>query len=759
MDIKHNNQQQAAHAGLPMVMGNHQMMPFTGHAGKQAFEDDAIDLRAYWRVIWQRKLTVILFTILALVVAFIHTAQKPRIYKSHLTLQIERSSNNMLNAEGMTAMYDYWYSDDFYETQFELLKSNTLAERVARDLNITSYQQISGKPQPSLWQQLLGSGDEVAAAETQAAADIRTDIEPEQFAGALRGGLGVSPIKNSRLVVLSYDSTSPEMAAEIVNAYADSFMAMNLERRIADSSYAQTFLAEQIKQVRANLEESERLLVDYADEKQIADLDERLSVHQRKLDSLSEKLIEVEARRIETQAAYEEEANVGIDSSQLAPGSLIFAYKQSLAQLESEYAEKSSIYKSAYPEMQELRSQIDGLKRKLKYEYTQLRQLKELKFKAAQREESMLKLRIEEVNKQVLDLRKRTTDYQALKRDVDTNLVLYDSLLQQTKEIGVAAGISANNISVVDYAKIPGSPYKPDMGKSLKMALLFGLLGGIGLAFLFDKLDDTVKSGGDLEDVTGLSVLGIVPQIDKQEISSSVGMLTHQDPTSALAEAYRSFKTALSLSAAGGYPKTLQIASSGVGEGKTTTAIGVALSFIQAGAKVLLVDGDLRNPSIHKDMDIKNDVGLTNFLAGNEKLGQVVKRSSLNANMWVLTAGPISPNPAELLASEKMKEFLDKAEKQFDVVVVDGPPVLGLADALVLSNITRGTVLVVDAGETRKGVLTDALKRLHGVQANIIGTVLTKYNQGHSEYSYLYNYYGSSENSEKDIEENRRLAS
>ncbi len=758
MDITTHNQQQSS-GSLPAVAGNHQMLPFTGHTHRRSFEEDTIDLRAYWRIIWQRKVTVILFTILAMVVAFVTTAQKPKIYKSQLTMQIERSSNNMLNADGMTSMYDYWYSDDFYETQFELLKSNTLAERVSRDLNITSYEQITGKPQPSLWQQILESG----SAEQDAVETIKPEEtfvpmrEPEVFAGALRGGLGVKPVKNSRLVTLSYDSTSPEMAAKIVNAYADSFMAMNLERRIADSSYAQTFLGEQIKQVRANLEESERVLVEYADQKKIADLDERLSVHQRKLDSLSDKLIEVEARRIEAQAAYEEETSTGIDSTEnLAPGTLIFAYKQSIAQLESEYVEKSGIYKPAYPEMIELRAQIQGVKDKLNYEYSQLRQLKEVKFKAAQREESILKSRINEINQQVLDLRKRTTDYQALKRDVDSNLVLYDSLLQQTKEIGVAAGISANNISVVDYAKVPGSSYKPDMHKSLKMALLFGLLGGIGLAFLFDKLDDTVKSGGDLEEVTGLSVLGIVPQINKQETEGSIGMLTHKDPTSALAEAYRSFKTALSLSAAGGYPKVLQIASSGVGEGKTTTAIGVALSFIQAGAKVLLVDGDLRNPSIHKDMDINNKHGLTNFLAGNAKLGEVVERSPINSNLWVLTAGPISPNPAELLASDKMKKFLAKAEKQFDVVVVDGPPVLGLADALVLSNVTRGTVLVVDAGETRKGVLTDALKRLHGVQANIIGTILTKYNQGHSEYSYLYNYYGSSD---KENSEDKRLAS
>jgi len=745
------------HSGLPAVPhDSHAMSVYhaRGPMSDQFDDDDVIDLREYWNIIWARKGTVLIFVVMALIAATISTSMKPKVYKSALTMQIERFSNATLNAEGTGAGYDYWAYEDFYQTQFELIKSHSLAERVVKDLDITSFEQIYGKPRPSFYTQLKnsifseGMSSSVAAENNNTSPDAinqQVEVSSVQLASGLRGGLSVKPIENSRLVTLSFDSTSAEMATRIVNAYADSFMQMNLERCVADSTYAQSFLNEQIKQVRANLEDSESKLVEYANEKQIADLDQRLSSLQQKLQALNNKLLDVEAGRIEAQAAFEEMNDNGSKGlSTVVDDQLIKTYKQTLVRLESEYARKLKVFKPAYPEMKQLKGQITGLQNKIDEEVVNSTNVLETTYSASAREETMLKKRIAEVNENILDLRKRTTDYQVLKRDVESNLILYDSLLQQAKEISVASGINANNISVVDYALVPAAPYKPNLQKNLTMALIFGLLGGIGLAFLFNKLDDTIKTGSDLEDATNLSLLGIVPEVDKNTVKGAISLMTFEDPTSAISEAYRSFKTALSLSAAGGYPKILQITSSGVGEGKTTTAIGVALTFIQSGAKVLVIDCDLRNPSVHKDLGIPNEGGLTNYLAGEKTLSQICHKSKIHDNLFIVTAGPQSPNPAELLASQAMNDFLERAENKFDIVIIDGPPVLGLADALVLSDISYGTVLVVDSGETRKGVLSDSLRRLHGVQANILGTILTKYNQGHSEYKYLYNYYGTS---------------
>ena len=746
------------HGGLPAVMHDqHALLAHHGRMPENSDDDDVIDLREYWRVIWHRKFTVLTFVVMALIASLISTSQQPKIYRSSLTMQIERFSNAALNAEG-TSSYDYWGYEDFYETQYELIKSFSLAERVATDLNLTSIEQIHGSQQSTFfsdWKRKFFPG-EAEAAEFQTPDAEPSETSIEQLAGALQAGLSVTPVKNSRLATLSFESRSPELSAQIVNAYADSFMQVNLERRVADSTYAQSFLNEQIKQVRANLEDSESRLVEYANKKEIVNVDNKLSAYQHKLEVLNRKLLDVEAERIEAQAAYDEMLNLGAKGHALAEDDeLVRQYKRLVAELESEYQNKLKVFKPAYPELKQLKGQIDGLRVKIKEEQRASAIKLETGYKAAQREESMLKKRIGEVSAEMLALRKRTTDYRALRRDVETNLALYDSLLQQTKEIGVAAGINANNISVIDYALVPSGPIKPDLRKNLSIALLFGLLGGVGLAFLFNKLDDTVKSGSDLEQLTHMSVLGIVPHVEKSSSKDCIGMLAYTEPTSALAEAYRSFKTALSLSMAGGHPKILQITSSGIGEGKTTTAIGVAFTFIQSGAKVLLIDADLRNPSIHRQLHIPNESGLTNYLVGEKTLGESVTHSKLHDNLFLVTAGPLSPNPAELLASDKMNEFLSTAEERFDIVIVDGPPVLGLADSLVLSNITYGTVVVVDAGETRKGVLTDSIKRLRAVQANIIGTILTKYNQGHSEYNYLYNYYGSS----RETSSRRRLAS
>ena len=735
--------QSYAGSRLPVAYAEQQaLMPYMKHDSAEP-DDDSIDLRQYWEIIWKHKITIAVFTLVVLLAATINTALQPPVYRSTLTLQIERSSN--MNLQSEMGMYMSMYSADFYETQYELLKSYSLAERVARDMNITSYDQLRGPRDTgtfidSIRTLIKGrpSSDEHKDAESEAR-------RPESFAGVLMAGLSVNPIKNSQLTYISFDSQSPTFAARAVNSYAKNFMDMNLEKRIADASYAQTFLAEQIKQVRADLEDSEHRLIEYAREKKIADLDDKLSGYIDQLKTLNQKLLVVESQRIEAQATYEEvKSGKGVAGiAEVTDNIVIQEYKQTLSKLESEYADKLNTFKPAYPGMQKLANRISSLKAKIREETGNISHTLESTYKAAQRQEALIKARIKQINQEVLDLRKRTTDYQTLKRDVDTNVLLYDNLLQQTKEVGVAAGVKANNISVVDAGRIPASPYKPNLQKNLSVALLIGLFGGVGLAFLFDKLDDTVKSGPHLEQLTGLPVLGIVPAVDKKAMQiGSVGMLARDDPKSPIAEAYRSFRTSLSLSTVEGHPNILHITSSGVGEGKTTSALSVAFTFIQAGAKVLLVDADLRSPSVHREFALPNTIGLTSFLAGEYKLGKVAHKVKGMQHLWIVPAGPIPPNPAELLASKKMQDFLGNAEDQFDIVIIDSPPVLGLADALVLSNMATATVLVVDSGTTKKGVLNDTMKRLQGVQANLIGTMLTKFNQGHSSYRYLYSYYG-----------------
>ncbi|TNF98650.1 MAG: polysaccharide biosynthesis tyrosine autokinase [Gammaproteobacteria bacterium] len=751
------------HNVLALADSHKKLVVASGHEQFLDDQEDAIDLREYWRIIIQHKTTIIVFTLIALLTSFISTSQKTPIYKSTATLQIERQGDRIHTYQGVVPDTDT-YSYDFYETQYELLKSRTLAKRVVDDLGLTSASELRSQKKDSFLRDLKASLSNLFSdnqPETTAAPKSQKST-PEQLAGALKSGLSVIPIKDSRLVAISYDSPVPEMAAKIVNAYANSFISMSQERYIEASSSAKILLNEQIKQTRADLEDSERRLIEYSGERGIVDLDEKLSTNLQQLQSINNKLAAVESNRISAQAAYQEMKAVGaMGFSQVNDSPLIQSYKESLAELETEYAEKLKIFKPAYPAMIQLKEQITGLKNRINEEANNIQSAVGVNYKAAVREEALLKERMNEIKEEILALRKRSTDYQALKRDVDTNLILYEGLLQRAKEVGVAAGTNNNNIYVVDAGEIPGSPYTPNLEKNLMIALMLGLMGGIGLAFLFEYLDDTVKSSEDLEQLTELPVVGVVPEVDIEQFENDkISLLTHSDPTSAIAEAYRSFRTALTFSSAGGHPKILHVSSAGSSEGKTTTAISTAVTFVQAGARVLLLDCDLRSPSLHKEFSVANEIGLTNFLTGEFKLGEIAQKSHVK-NLWLLLAGPIPPNPAELLSSGKMVELLDIAGNNYDVVIIDSPPLLGLADALVLSSLATATVLVVDAGVTRKGVLEGALKRLRGINSNIIGTVLTKYGQGRSRYSYDYHYnyryYGTED--DEDTASTKQLAS
>lgn len=710
-------------------------------------DDDAINLRDYWLVITRHKFTIIIFTVIALAAAAIATSLQTPIYRSSAKIQIDREAARVLEYDGVTPR-EAAYSYDFYETQYQLLKSRTLAKRVVDQLGLESSKQFMGKEQPSFFKELKAFLRSLLAGEEATGTDsAKEDSTPQKgLEGLLLASLDISPIKDSRLVVIHYDSPNPDLAAKVVNTLAKSFINMSLERRFEASSYAKTFLADRIKQVRANLEDSERRLVEYAGEREIIDFEQKQGVLMQKVEAINGKLIEVESERIEAESVFQEmQENSGLGMAQVLNSPVIQSYKESLAELESEYEQNLRIYKPAYPRMVQLKGQIDEVQRTIDEEVANIQAGLKGTYRASLRKEAMLKSRMADLKSQVLELQRKSTDYQALKRDVETNRKLYDGLLQRIKEVGVAAGVGTNNISIIDPGEVPGSAYKPNMRRNLQLALIVGLMGGIGLAFLFEHLDDTVKSSADLERLTGLPVLGVIPEVSMQnQEGESVAMYAYDQPKSALAEAYRSCRTALSFSTASGTPDILHVTSSVAGEGKTTTALSLALTFVQASSNVLLIDADLRNPSLHKELDLSNDTGLTNYLAGDHRPSQVIQKGPAKG-LYLLPTGPLPPNPAELLGSGKMLDLLTSAAKRFDMVVVDGPPTLGLADALILANMSVATIMVVDAGVTRTGSLTGSLQRLRQARANVIGGVLTKYGQGRSgygyDYHYSYNYY------------------
>lgn len=336
---------------------------------------------------------------------------------------------------------------------------------------------------------------------------------------------------------------------------------------------------------------------------------------------------------------------------------------------------------------------------------------------------------------QALDVDGRSIQYNILKREVDTNRQLYDGLLQRYKEVGVAGDVRANNISIIDRAEVPGGRFKPSLFLNLAIGLLLGGVLGVLLAFLLEFLDDTLKTPEDIENKLKLPVLGVIPKLGPKDSVVAAAA----NPQSSFSEAYRSVRTALQFATDHGVPRTLLVTSSGPGEGKSTTALALARNLTQLGKRVLLVDADLRNPSLHKTLGMKVDVGLSNLLAGACSFTAAVQPSG-DEGLQVILAGPLPPNPAELLSGSKLVSLLTIGTERYDHVIIDGPPVLGLADAPILSNAIDGTLLVVNSAKTKISAAQSALKRLLTARARIVGCLLTKYDARTAGYGYGYGY-------------------
>lgn len=699
--------------------------------GEQRNEDE-IDLMAYWRILMRRRWVVLSLVGAALFAASVATLLSTPIYRASTSLQIERQSVQVVQIEGMSPVESGW-DNDFYQTQYELLRSYSLAQRVASQLGLASDPDVAELSRPSPWRSLLSSvlgdkdGDEVDVPATDA-----------DFAGTVLASLSVEPVRNSRLVWVHYDSPSPALSQRVAQAVAEAFIASNLERRFDSSAYAKDYLEDRLQELKVKLEDSERQLVAFAQREGIVTSGQgSATLTEQSLSAINGAVAAAREDRIKAEAVWRS-AQASPDAvllGQIGQNSIGKALQERRAELMADYQDKLRLYKPGYPLMVQLRGQIDEVDDLIAAEIEKVKSALDAEYVAAQARETSLLEQLETLKAEALDLQGRSIQYTILKREVDTNRELYDGLLQRYKEIGVAGGVSTNNVSIVDRAKLPLGPIKPRPTLNLALGLLLGLMAGVGLALLLEYLDDTIKSGEDIEQKLRLVQLGVVPKLGKDNSPQEA----LADQRSAFAEAYRSLRTALQFSTETGVPKVLLVTSSVPGEGKSTTAYVLARKFGQLGKRVLVIDADLRNPSMHRSFGVDNRRGLTNCLTGTDRPVDCLHKCG-ETGVSLLATGPLPPNPAELLASARMMSLLTKAGERFDQIVIDAPPVLGLADALILANIADGTLMVVEAGRTRVGAAQAALKRLLAARAHLLGAVLTKLDLQQQGYGYNYDY-------------------
>ena len=691
-------------------------------------------LREYWEVILRRRWTVLTSFAIVLVAMMTATFLTTKIYRATLTLQIEQqeSKTAVLGAAAAPNEMAYFDSQNFYQTQYELLKSDALAQRVIEQLNLVAPSQAANKSRS--WLDIFKKDDDKEDDATPA------EAETGLMAG-LPGALTVAPVRNSQLARVHFDSPDPQMAARIANEIAVAFIKLNLERRMEATSYARTFLQERLAQIKVKLEDSEKELNAFMRKEGIVKPDDKQqSPDSQVLGEFTTALAKAQGERIRAETLYQQ-AKAG-DTATLhavVNNKLIAEYKTRLSKLEGDYQEGLKTYKPGYPKMQQLESQIKELQARINQESKGALGGLKANYEAALSQEQQIATKLKESKQTVLGGQDSNFQYNLFKREVDTNRQLYDSLLQRYKEIGVAGGVGINNITVVNKAKVPKFPIKPNLMLNLMIAIALGLGVGIGLALLLEHLDDTIKLPEDMEKRLGLPVLGIIPST-KVAAGVELALSENADLSSPFAEAYRSLRTTLQFSTPEGMPKVLLVTSTAVGEGKSTTALSLATHITQTGKTVLLIDCDLRKASLHKKLGIGNDSGLTNYLAGDAQPVNITRGCQI-PHLFLIPSGPLPPNPAELLGSAKMVALLNLAAEKFDQVIIDGPPVLGLADAPILGSLAEATMLVAECGVTSRQFAQGAVKRLRSTRTRLVGGVLTKVDTRNRSYGYHGYYY------------------
>lgn len=687
-------------------------------------------------IIRRRKWVMLGALVVAAIAGLVATLLMTPKFTAEVQLEVQRENNRIVNVEGVEP--ESTAADlEFYETQWGLLRSRTLAERVVTELRLHErpefFESFGAKEQV---EQLQGSPTASGRRERiQDAADI------------LLRNVVVSPQRLSRLVDVRVTTPDPELSTRIANKWADAFIKISLERRFDATSYARQFLETRLAELRQKLQESERALVGYAENERIINVPTSTTTGElasnterplvaEDLSALNAELNQARAARIEAQSRLRAAGGATTEALQ---NQAISDLRTRRASLTAERAKLLAQFTPNYPPVQAIDDQIAELDRSLAREEGRIVATLNQNYAATSARENLLTERVRALEGDLLRLRDRTIQYNIFQREVDTNRQLYDALLQRYKEIGVSAGVGVNNISVVDPAQIPERPSSPNLIINLLISLVVGSVIGAGLALALEQIDETISDPREVEEKLGLPLLGTIPVATNDEPIEDLS-----DRKSPIVESYLSSLTRLSFATDHGVPKVLAITSTRPGEGKSTTALAFAQQLARGAKRVVLIDGDMRSPSLHGIVNLKNDRGLSNYLAGDDDLSSMLHQSE-GAPTYLL-AGPQPPNAAELLSGDRLRHLFETLLRDYSHVIVDAPPVMGLADTPIIGSVAEGVVFVLESHGTSAAMARVAVDRLRSANGKLLGALLTKFQMQKADYGYGYEYgYGYGE--------------
>lgn len=756
----------------------------------EQFEGKELNLRDYWIVIWRRKWTIITFTLVIFAVVTFKTYLTRPTYTARGTLLIEQEPN-ILTFEQIFQIETF--RDDFYQTQLKLLQSRSLADNTVERLKLYENPQFVGKLD-----------------DCKKPIDKSDPAVRRSLVDSFLRGLEVKPVRLTRLVEVNFKAHDPKFAASCVNALFDSFIDMNIETKYEATEQATEFLGEQIKNLREELERDEKKLQEYGAEKNIIMLSDKETTIVDKLADLNKALTEAQIDRVRKESYYNE---IKIASPDYFPETLtnplIQRLREEYVKLNREYQKMQEKFKPEYPEMQRLKTELESAKKLLENETQNLTKAAYSDYQAAFKKEKSLEAIYNRQKQEAIQLNSNAILYGSLKVEIENKKDLLDSLLRRQSETGVSArlrGLRTSNVRIVDRAEAPASPSSPRKRLNMIMALIIGLFVGLGLAFLFDYLDDSVKNADDVERYAGLPTLGVVPTFSvdgfrkghygygygygfgrsrhreklkgkasagppsssvkegkerslvvsqqggraggcshgedkaKAEKVTGIELIPVYSPKSNFSESYRSIRIALLLSSAEPNLKCIAVSSSLPEEGKTATVANLAVTLAQADKKVLIVDSDFRKPRLHRIFKVKNLNGLTNYLSEHVELKDLIKQTEVS-NLYLINSGPLPPNPAELLGSEKMANLIENLKQYFNYILFDTPPILAVTDAMVLGPKIDGMILIVCGEKTSREALRRAREKLDLTKIKTLGVVLNNINLRKHNYYYKHYYY------------------
>jgi succinoglycan biosynthesis transport protein ExoP len=712
-------------------------------------------LREYLRVLIKNKWVVIGSLLLVMGVVAISTLRSTPIYEAVGSIAINKMDPVTFNLKDSSSSVDYYDPTDL-DTEVRILKSDLLALQVIRQLNLDKQPEFEakGKTSPS---SLELTTDAMQPDSARTSAVLAT----------FKGNLQVALVPNTRIIEVRYRSPDKNIAARVVNTLANTYVEQNFKTRFESTMQASDWLSKQLVDLQIKVETSQEKLVKYQKEHEILGIDEKQNITTAKLDELNRELTSAESVRMEKESIYHlvqtgdsdsiaAAANVdGASRGSSANSALLEKLREQQADLKIQVAQLSTQFGPSYPKLAQLNSQLKEVDAEIQTEIRKVAARLRGDYLAAVQRESMLRTALEQQKQEANKLNESAIEYSLLKRDVDANRTLSEGLLERLKEAGVTAGLRSNNFRIVDVARVPTSPSGPNLLKNLGFALALGLSTGIGLAFLLESMDNTVRTPEQAQIISALPSLGMIPLgsrstremggNQKLALASSkeaVELVTQSRPRSQMAESYRALRTSLLLTFAGGPPTVILITSALPEEGKTTTSVNSAIVLAQKGTRVLLIDADLRRPSIHKTLGMGPKIGLSNVLTGAATLQQAIIPSTILPELFILPAGTPPPNPAELLASAKMKNVLAELRKQYDHIVIDSPPTLSVTDAVVMSTDADAVVLVIRSGHTTKPALRRARDILLQVNARVCGVLVNAVDLSSPDYYYHYEYQG-----------------